>query len=63
MYGNYLELSIDGKVKLTLIDYSYTDNIIGLYSASSIISLHESVFKKLPHPEEEYGSQEEAQKL
>jgi beta-fructofuranosidase len=63
MYGNYIELSIDGVVKLTLMDYAYSGRGIGLYSASSVISLQKSVIKILPHPEEEYASQEESQKL
>jgi len=61
-YGNYIELSIDGVVKLTLMDYMYSGSRIGLYSASSKISLQDSVIKVLPEPEEEYGSQEETQK-
>ncbi len=62
-YGHYIELSIDGVVKLTLMDYTYSGDRIGLYSASSIISLQHSVVKILPDPEEEYASQEEAQKI
>lgn len=62
-YGRYIELSIDGVIKLTLMDYTYSGNAIGLYSASSVISLQNSVVKVLPEPEEEYASQEEAQKL
>lgn len=62
-YGNYIELSIDGMVKLTLIDYTYSGNGIGLYSASSILSLQELTVKVLPDPEEEYASQEVEQKL
>jgi len=57
-YGHYIELSIDGIVKLTLIDYTYSGGNIGLYSASSIISLQDSVLKILSEPEEEYASQE-----
>jgi beta-fructofuranosidase len=60
-YGHYIELSIDNEVKLTLMDYTYSGNYIGLYSASSIISLQASVLKILTAPEEEYASQEEAQ--
>jgi beta-fructofuranosidase len=62
-YGRYIELSIDDVVKLTLIDYTYSGNFIGLYSASSVISLQDAVLKVLPDPEEEYASQEEAQKI
>jgi len=62
-YGHYIELSIDGVVKLTLMDYTYSGNGIGLYSASSVISLQHSTVKVLPDPEEEYASQEEAQKI
>jgi len=62
-YGHYIELSIDGAVKLTLMDYLYSDKGIGLYTSSSEISLHKSVVKILPDPEGEYASQEEAQKL
>ena len=45
------------------MDYTYIGNGIGLYSSSSVISLQNSVVKVLPDPEEEYASQEEAQKL
>ena len=62
-YGHYIELSIDGIVKLTLMDYTYSGNGIGLYSASSVISLQQSVVRTLPDPEGEYASQEEAQKI
>ena len=62
-YGSYIELSIDNVVKLTLIDYTYTGNGIGLFSASSVLSLQQLVIKVLPDPEEEYASQEEEQKL
>lgn len=62
-YGHYIELSIDDVVKLTLMDYTYSGNGIGLYSASSVISLQNSVVKILPDPQEEYASQEEAQKI
>jgi beta-fructofuranosidase len=58
-YGNYIELSIDGTVVLTLIDYTYSNQGIGLYSASSVIVLKNSILKTLPDPHNEYGSQEE----
>jgi len=59
-YGHYIELSIDNEVKLTLMDYTYVGNYIGIYSASSVISLQSSTVKILTPPEEEYASQEEA---
>jgi beta-fructofuranosidase len=62
-YGHYIELSVNEAVKLTLMDYTYSGSGIGLYSASSVISLQNSVLSILPAPEEEYASQEEAQKL
>ncbi len=62
-YGNYIELSIDGVVKLTLIDYTYSGKGIGFYSASSVLSLQNLMVRVLPEPEEEYASQEEEQKL
>jgi beta-fructofuranosidase len=62
-YGNYIELSIDGLVKLTLIDYTFSGNLIGLLSASSLITLQSTVVYALPDPPEEYASQGEAQKL
>ena len=62
-YGNYIELSIDGEVKLTLMDYTFSGKGLGLYSASSVISLQDSAVKTLPDPKDEYASQEEAGKL
>ncbi len=53
-FGNYIELSIDGLVKLTLIDYNYSNNFIGIYSSSSLVSLSNSSIKKLPPLEDEY---------
>jgi beta-fructofuranosidase len=61
-YGSYIELSIDGVVKLTLIDYTYNGYGVGVFSASSILSLQDLTFKILPDPEGEYASQEEEQK-
>jgi beta-fructofuranosidase len=62
-YGNYIELAIDDVVKLTLMDYTYSASKMGLYSASSVISLEQSVIKILPDPEEEYSDPTEIQKL
>jgi beta-fructofuranosidase len=62
-YGSYIELSVDGAVKLTLIDYTYTGSGIGLYSASSVLSLQQLTLKILTDPEEEYASQEDEQKV
>ncbi len=56
-YGHYIELSINDVVKLTLMDYTYEGNGLGLYSASSVISLQDSKLKILPNPEEEYAHQ------
>jgi hypothetical protein len=36
---------------------------MGVYSASSVISLHDSFISVLSDPENEYASQEDAQKL
>jgi beta-fructofuranosidase len=57
-YGHYIELSIDGIVKLSLIDYTYMGSYIGIYSASSSISLQQSILRTLPDPVSEYASQE-----
>ena len=57
-YGNYFELSLDGVIRLTLIDYTFSAPLLGLYSASSRILLSESTLKSLPHPVLEYASQE-----
>ena len=58
-YGHYIELSVDGVVKLTLIDYRYTGPLIGLYSSSSVISLRDSKLYALSDPESEYAAQQE----
>ena len=57
-YGHYIELSINDIVKLTLIDYKYSESRIGLYTASSIITLTNSRYSVLENPIEEYGTQE-----
>lgn len=62
-YGNYIELSIDGIVKLTLIDYTFSGNGLGLYSSSSVISLQHSTLSCLPDPKGEYASQEDIKKF
>ena len=58
-YGNYIELSIDGMVKLTLIDYTYSGSGIGFYTSSAEISIQQLKVHVLPDPEHEYASQEE----
>jgi beta-fructofuranosidase len=57
-YGNYIELSIDGIVVLTLIDYRFQGELMGIYSASSLIVLRDSHIEVLQQPVDEYGSQE-----
>lgn len=54
-YGYYFELSIDGRIVLTLVDYHFEGSKIGLYSASSILSLSESRILILDSPEIEYA--------
>jgi beta-fructofuranosidase len=61
-YGNYIELSVDGEVKLTLMDYTWSGPGMGLYTASSTIILDQSLIRTLPHVVNEYASQEVAQK-
>ena len=59
-YGHYIELGINGIVKLTLMDYTYSGNGFGLYTASSAVSLTNSSFHQLPDPKDEYDIGEEA---
>jgi len=60
-YGNYIELSVNGVVKLTLMDYAFSGTGIGVYTASSVIALQHSLLHALPDPPEEYASPEESQ--
>ncbi|HEY6435826.1 MAG TPA: hypothetical protein VIY47_04490, partial [Ignavibacteriaceae bacterium] len=62
-YGHYFELSIQNVVILTLMDYTYTGNNMGLYACSSRITLQRSILSILPDPIGEYASQEEAHKI
>ena len=39
-YGNYIEFSIDGEVKLSLMDYTFSGNGIGFYTASELSLIH-----------------------
>ena len=48
----------DDVVKLTLIDYKYSESRIGFYSASSILTLSNSKFSVLENPSEEYATQQ-----
>lgn len=57
-YGSYIEFSIDGEIKLTLVDFANNGKNLGLYSCSSIMTLENTVFKKLKNPTEEYASEE-----
>ncbi len=57
-YGSYIEFSIDGEIKLTLIDFSNHSKNLGLYSCSSLMSLEHAVIKELPTPADEYASEE-----
>lgn len=54
-YGSYIEFSIDGEIKLTLIDYTNNGVNMGLYTCSSIISIENSTFKTLDNPAKEYA--------
>lgn len=54
-YGNYFELSINDIVKLTLLDYRYSEGNIGVYACSAIISLSDSKIHIIPEPENEYA--------
>jgi beta-fructofuranosidase len=55
-YGNYYELSINEVVKLTLLDFKYSDGKIGVYVCSAIISIRDSKIHVLPEPENEYAT-------
>src|SRR5690606_30024302 len=54
-YGYYIELSIADRVVLTLVDYQFEGDLIGLYSASSVVSLTDSEIHILEKPETEYA--------
>lgn len=54
VYGYYIEVSIGGRVILTLVDYHFEGDRIGIYSSSSIVSLSESRIHILAAPETEY---------
>lgn len=56
-YGNYIELSVDGLLILTLMDYAFSGNGMGLYSSSSTITLEDAKVMLLPIPPVEYASQ------
>jgi beta-fructofuranosidase len=61
-YGNYIELSVDGEVRLTLMDYTWSGTGMGLFTTATSVVLEESIIKTLPHVVNEYASQEVAQK-
>lgn len=53
-YGGYIELAIEGIVKLTLIDFLYSSKNLGIYTSSSSISVKNFNIKTLPNPKGEY---------
>jgi beta-fructofuranosidase len=55
-YGNYYELSINDIVKLTLLDFKYSEGKIGVYVCSAIVSVSDSKIHVLPEPENEYAT-------
>ncbi|WP_348800286.1 glycosyl hydrolase family 32 [Flavobacterium adhaerens] len=55
-YGNYYELSINGVVKITLLDFKYNEGKIGVYICSAVVSVSESKIHILPEPKNEYAS-------
>jgi beta-fructofuranosidase len=57
-YGHYFELSVNNIVRLTLIDYTFSNPGFGLYSASSEIYLSDSTLQILPEPILEYAAPE-----
>jgi len=62
-YGRYIELSIHDVVILTLMDYAYSGNNLGIYTCSSRVKFENSLLSILPDPVGEYASQEEAHKV
>jgi beta-fructofuranosidase len=55
-YGHYFELSINDIVRLTLIDYTFSNPGFGLYSASSELYLSKATLQVLPDPIVEYAA-------
>lgn len=49
-YEHYIEVSIDGIVKISLVDYTYKNDYIGLYCASSKVSLQDSYMYAIKDP-------------
>jgi beta-fructofuranosidase len=60
-YGHYIEMSVNEVVVLTLMDYTFMGNGLGLYTSSSIVKLHGSIIKSLPDPVDEYGGQKQVE--
>ncbi|MDG1804881.1 glycosyl hydrolase family 32 [Flavicella sp.] len=58
-YGTYIELSINGIVRLTLVDSLFQGGYIGIYCSSGKAGLTNSYLKKLAEPETEYGIKQE----
>jgi beta-fructofuranosidase len=55
-YGNYFELSINGIVKLTLLDYTYKTGKIGIYTCSAKVALKNSIIHELLGHRHDYTS-------
>ena len=53
-FGTYIELSINGTVRLTLVDSLFNGGNIGIYCCSATAGLKNSVLKELTEPETEY---------
>lgn len=54
-YERYFELSINGVIKLTLLDFKYSNEFVGIYTCSSTVILQNSFFHKLDQQDSEYS--------
>jgi beta-fructofuranosidase len=54
-FGSYLELSVDGRVVLSLADSTFTEGLFGVYLESARMQLYDVDLRKMREPEQSSG--------
>jgi len=51
-FGSYLEFSVDGRVILSLADFTFTEGLFGVYLESARMRLHDVELRRMREPKQ-----------